>query len=233
MSAATKNGPATNRIKDQAAEAAPPVEQGGFREIVVAPIRPKIVQFHIRGVTPLLVCRWSEKARREMLEKQTGAAKKKKSLKVPEDDYQASLYKSTEGWTGVPASGIKGCIVNACRAIDGLPMTLAKRMIFVRAQGYTKEGQGLVRIIGDHKMHEAMVRIATGVADIRFRGIYEKWEMNLEIEFLEDNISVQNLANLLNISGFVEGLCEHRPGAPKSNTGDNGRFFIVGTDEEK
>jgi hypothetical protein len=204
-----------------AADLAPSQDQ-----VVVARIEPRIIEVEIEGVTPLLVCAWSEKAKQQMLEAQMGKAKKKKEHKNPEECYNAARYVSTEGWDGIPAGGMKGCLVNACRAVDGLPMTLAKRMVFIRAQGYTADGQGLVRIYGDRQMHQGMVRVSNGSADIRFRPIYRKWSAKLEVEFLANVISTEQVCNLIELAGYVEGLCEHRPGAPKNNTGDNGRFRV-------
>lgn len=197
------------------------------QKIIIEPISPQIVCIEVVGITPLIVNAWSHKARTQMLNKQMKKASRGREAKNPEEDYKASLYTSTEGWTGIPAGGVKGALVNSCRAVEGLPMTLAKRMVFVRSQGVTAAGQGLVRIHGEHKMHEAMVRIDNGgTADIRFRAVYSEWSATFEIEFLSSVISAEQIANLVELAGFIEGLCEHRPGAPKNNTGDNGRFQI-------
>lgn len=203
-----------------------PVPTDGMN-IVIPPILNKVMEIEIVGTTPLLVHAWSHKARQQMLDKQMKKAKGAKGAKDPEADYKDSLYVSTEGWTGIPCGGVKGCLVNACRAVDDLPMTIAKRMIFIRAQGRTEGGMELVRIHGKHEMHEAMVRIDNGAStDIRFRAIYPQWSMKLEIEYLSNIISAEMIANLVNLAGFMEGLCEHRPGSPKSNTGNLGRFEI-------
>jgi hypothetical protein len=216
----TRNGQVAapvNRIQDALAST---------EQIVIPRIEPKIVEIEIIGITPLLVCAWSKKAKQQMLDKQMKKATRGKEAKNPQADYLASLYTSTEGWTGIPAGGVKGCMVAACRATD-VAMTMAKRMIFVRAQGKTAEGQDLVRIYGEHQLHEAMVRIDNGgTADIRYRAIYPAWTAKLEIEFLASMISAEQIANLVELAGFVEGLCEHRPGAPKNNTGSMGRFQI-------
>ena len=167
-----------------------------------------------------------------MLEKQMKKPKKALPAKDPQADYLASLYVSTEGWTGIPAGGVKGCLVNTCRLVDGLPMTLAKRLCFVRSQGQTKEGKQLVRVYGEHELHENPVRINNGAGtDIRFRAVYPRWSINLEIEYLKNVISAEQVANLMELAGWGEGLCEWRPGAPKNNTGDHGRFKIK-RDEE-
>lgn len=220
--AKSTDAPATNN--GNLATLAPPPVAG----VLIPPVQPRRIELTIVGLTPLLVCAWSHKAKQQILDKQMKKANKAKEAKDPEADYRASLYVSTEGWTGVPAGGVKGCLVNACRAVDGLPMTLAKRMIFVAAQGQTKAGQQLVRVHGEHKMHEGMVRIDSGgTADIRFRAIYPlPWSIKLEIDFLPNVISAEQVGNLVELAGFCEGLCEWRPGAPKCNTGDFGRFQI-------
>lgn len=218
--AVTKNRmPATNGVH----AAAPTLAS---ETVTITSIEPKIVEIEIVGTSPLIVHNWNEKARKQMLDKQMKKATRGREAKDPEADYKSSLYVSTEGWTGIPACGVKACLVNACRATD-VAMTLGKRMIFIRSQGRTANGQDLVRIYGEHEMHEAMVRIDNGGStDIRFRAIYRQWSAKLEIEFLGGMISAEQVANLVELAGFIEGLCEWRPGAPKNNSGSMGRFQI-------
>ncbi len=218
---ATKTKP-VNRIADLNGTTG---KDGTSESILIAPIVPKIAVFEIVGISPLLVCAWSHKAKEEMLAKQMKKAKRGREAKNPEECYLNSRYISTEGWDGVPAGGIKGCLVNACRATD-VAMTIAKRMIFIHSQGTTKDGQELVKIEGEREMHQGMVRVSNGEPDIRFRAIYREWSMKLEIEFLENMISAEQIGNLIELAGYVEGLCEHRPGSPKNNTGSNGRFRL-------
>jgi len=200
--------------------------------IIIPRIEPKVLTVGIVGITPLVVCCWSEKAQRAILDKQMKKAKRGREAKDPEADYQASRYISTEGWDGVPACGLKGCLVNACRATD-VAMTIGKRMIFVRAQGYSKTGQGLVRIYGTPECWQNPVKIDSGSSmDLRFRARFMKWSAKLEIEFLANMISAEQVLNLLELAGWCEGLCEWRPGAPKNNTGELGRFKIDRPDEE-
>lgn len=194
--------------------------------VIIPKIVPQVLSVEIVGVTPLIVCAWSEKARRQMLEKQMGKSLKKKEPKDPVADYNASRYVSTDGWDGLPAGGIKGCLVAACRMVDGLPMTVAKRMLRIRSQGVTEKGQQLVRIYGEPRMHEGMVRLESGVADVRFRAEYPVWSCKLEIEFLQNVISAEQVCNLLELAGWCEGLCEHRKGSPKNCSGDSGSFQI-------
>jgi hypothetical protein len=204
-------------------------QESEYQGVTIERVKPKILQVKIVGITPLIVSAWSEKARRMMLEKQEKKSNRGRAARNPEEEYRDSLYVSHQGWTGIPAGGVKGCLVNACRAVDGMPMTLAKRILFVASQGTgVKDEKQLVRVYGEHKMHRGMVRLDSGVAMERFRAEYKEWYIDLEIHFLENLISAEQVANLVELAGYIEGLCEHRPGAPKSNTGDSGRFRIEG-----
>jgi hypothetical protein len=205
--------------------------------IVIPPINPQVLEVTVEGVTPLVVCAWSEKAQREMLERQQKKANRGKEARDPEAEYKAALYiakfdangqplEEKDQWTGVPVGGIKASLVNACRAVADLPMTLAQRMVFIRAEGTTEKGQGLVRIHGEHVMYSCPCRLASGVAMMRFRPQYKKWHANLSVEFLSNMVSAEQVANLIELAGYVEGWCEHRPGSPKSHSGDFGRFRI-------
>jgi hypothetical protein len=200
-------------------------------QIVIPEIEVKVIDVPIIGISPLVVNAWSHKAKEQMLAKQMKKATRTKEAKDPEANYEASRYISTDGWDGVPASGLKGCLVNACRLVDGLPMTLAKRILYVMGQGMTKDGQDLVRIHGEPRMHEGMVRLESGVADIRHRAMYEKWSMILPIRFPANTISAEQVCNLVELAGTCEGICEHRPGSPKSCTGTWGMFRIKRADD--
>ena len=71
-----------------------------------------------------------------------------------------------------------------------------------------------------------MVRLATGVADIRFRGeYYAGWEAEFTIQYFKNAISAEQLAQLLSIAGFSCGIGECRP--EKSNSGSFGLFELA------
>ena len=184
------------------------------------------IRVAITGTTPLIVHAWSAKARNMMLRKQTGEPVIKEK-KDPQADYQGAFYTADEGWHGVPAAGFKAALVGACRAVDDLPMTLAKRMCFVLADGRsTAQNIDLVRIHGEPRMREDMVRLESGVADIRFRPEFPEWSAELVIEFNAGIITAEQIVNLCDLAGYCEGVCEWRPSAPKSATGSYGRWTV-------
>ncbi|HSH84366.1 MAG TPA: hypothetical protein VK979_04320 [Guyparkeria sp.] len=187
------------------------------------------------GETRLVLHRWSEKARKEMLDKQMKRASSKKEAKDPEADFRSSLYTSEDGWYGFPASGFKKSAVSACRYIDGLPMTQARGVLRVLHDGADSDGIELVKIWGDGPhMREDMVRLgdAKGTADIRYRGEFREWFAVIRVRYNANVISEEQLLNLFALAGLHVGIGEGRPGAPK-NTMDWGTFRLADAKEMK
>lgn len=186
-------------------------------QVVIQPLKIETVQVPIIGDTELIVHNWSQKAKEMMLAKQMGKAAPKKAPKDPEQDYKDSMYLFADGRHGFPSSGFKAAIVGACRMFESLPMTKAK--IAIRVNGE------MVEIIGEPHMREDMVRLETGVADIRYRAGFWPWRAVLSVTFNSGIISTEQLYNLINAAGFG-GIGEWRPSAPKSASGSFGCFHI-------
>jgi len=189
--------------------------------IEIPKVEIAMVKFRVRGITPLIVSRFSEKAKQMMLEKQMKKASAGKEAKKPEEQYENSLYKFADGKrTGFPAVGFKAAMVRGGKQL-GFTMTDLRGRFHVMAD----EGD-LVEIHGEPHPREDMVRLATGVADIRFRGeYYAGWEAELTIQYFKNAISAEQLAQLLSIAGFSCGIGEWRP--EKSNSGSFGLFELA------
>jgi len=72
-------------------------------------------------------------------------------------------------------------------------------------------------------MREDMVRVGMGSADLRYRLQLNDWLCDLEIRFNADVISLEQIANLINIAGFACGVGEQRP----ERGGNNGTFSVA------
>ena len=187
----------------------------GELQISVPSIDIGKLQVEIEGLSPLICHRWSEKAKKQMLDKQMKKAKKAKEAKDPEAEYKASLYPHPKGGYGFPAIAFKKAMTSACRYVDGVPMTIARGAFFV-------EGE-LIKIEGEPNMREDMVRISMGTADIRYRGEFKEWKADLTLSYNASALSPEQIINLLNIAGFAIGIGEHRP----EKDGPYGRFQVV------
>jgi len=169
------------------------------------------------GDSPLICHAWSKKAKEMMLAKQMKKPATAKVAKDPEQDYQDSLYPHPEGGYGFPAVAFKSAAVSACRALD-------KSITMVQARGAFHVIGELVKIDGDPRPREDMVRIGMGTADIRFRGEFPVWNTTFLVRYNANVLTAEQIINLFNHAGFHVGVGENRP--EKSGNGF-GMFHVA------
>lgn len=187
--------------------------------ISIPQIRVRRLKVTLIGDSPLICHAWSDKAKKQMLDKQMKKAKSAKEAKDPEADYKASLYEHPDGGFGFPCVAFKSAAVGACRFSDGIKMTEARGAFHVDGE--------LAKIDGTPSMREDMVRVGMGTADIRYRGEFKTWKATLTITYNADALSEEQIINLFNIAGFGVGVGEWRP----EKDGSYGRFHVA-TDKE-
>lgn len=189
-------------------------------ELLIPAINLQRMVLRVVGDSPLISHRWSDKAKKMMLDKQMKKANKKKEAKDPKQDFKESLYVHPDGGYGFPSVAFKAAAVAACRFLDGMKMTVARGAFHVDGE--------LVKIEGDEPvMREDMVRLQGGVADIRYRGAFNEWYADLTIAYNADVISPEQVANVFNIAGFGVGVGEWRP----ERNGQYGRFHVAGDED--
>lgn len=181
--------------------------------IAIPKIDVREMEITLVGDSPLICHRWSEKAKKEMLDKQMKKAKTAKIAKDPEADFEASLYPLGDGY-GFPCVAFKSAAVGACRYSDGIKMTEARGAFHVVGE--------LVRIDGVPTIREDMVRVGMGTADIRHRGEFKTWRATLRLQYNASVFSPEQIVNLLNLAGFGVGVGEWRP----EKDGGYGRFHV-------
>lgn len=173
------------------------------------------IRLTLRGTSPLIVHRWSEKAKKQMLEKQMKAATKGKEAKNPQQDYEDSLYVLPDGsGYGFPTIAFKAAAVRAGTYCD-MKMTHLRGAFHINGE--------LAPITGSPRPRDDMVRVGMGTADIRFRGEFPEWTADLDITLNRRAVSVEELVNLFNIAGFAVGVGEWRP----EKDGQYGRFEVA------
>ena len=175
----------------------------------------------IKGLSPLIMHRWSEKARKEMLDKQMKKTVKKEA-KSPEEQYEASVYKMDDGRLGFPADAFKKAMIRGAKQI-GLVMTDARTSFFVHGEYCTRDDRELVPIMGEIQPREDMVRLNGSQADIRFRGQVVTWSADLNISYNSSITSFDQIVNMLHAAGYGVGVGEWRP----EKDGTFGRFEVV------
>lgn len=186
------------------------------------------------GDSPLIVHKWSEKAKKEILDKQMKKAKTKgHDVKDPVRDFIDSVYwlegepeeKTEAGFAraiqngarfGFPSVAFKAAAVAA-----GYRAGVTKNMVSMNA-AFHIDGE-FVEISGVPQMREDMVRVGMGVADIRYRGEFTNWSATFSVRYNASAISLEQLVNLFNLGGFACGVGEWR--AEKGGT--FGMFHVV------
>ena len=204
----------------------------------IRPIQIQKAKIHIVGDTPLIMHAWSEKAKREMLEKQMKVTKTKaRDAKNPVEDFIRSMYWLSPMPEEMTVDAFHQAINAGARF--GFPITAFKQAAISAAyrMGWTKDKmsmRGAFFIDGDENqmleiksdtpiMREDMVKVGMGTADIRYRGEFRNWSADLNISFNENGqYSLEQIINVVNAGGYVCGVGEWRP----ERDGQYGMFHV-------
>ena len=190
--------------------------------IRLSPIRRQTIHVEVEGLTPLIVHKFSEKAKRQMLEDQVKTkTKAKRDPQDPDKEYNAARYILPDGRDGFPAVGFKAAIVGAARFYDGISMIALKQAIYIQGVG----SEQLIPIIGDPQMREDVTRVGQGTANLRYRPEYWPWRVMIPVSFVPTMIDAESVLALVDAAG-MGGVGEWRPTAPKSATGSYGQFRV-------
>ena len=208
--------------------------------IEIKPIEIQKTTIRVVGDTPLIMHAWSEKAKREILDKQMKKTKASaKHAKSPVEDFIRSMY-WLEGFPEeMSEDGFEEAIRNGARF--GFPVTAFKQAAISAAyrMGWTKDKmsmRGAFFIDGDENqmveifsdvpvIREDMVRVGMGTADIRFRGEFRNWHAELTISYNKNGqYSREQIINIINAGGYVCGIGEWRP----ERDGQYGMFHVAG-----
>lgn len=184
------------------------------------------------GDSPLIVHAWSEKAIRAMADKQQKKASAGREAKDPWGDFCGSLYwldkrpeKPTEedveaARFGFPAVAFKAAAVTACTSIGSVTKVAAR-------QAFHVEGE-FVEIKGPPPaMRQDVCRVGMGTADLRYRGEFSPWSVELTVRFNANLMSAAQVVNLFQTAGFAVGVGEWRP----ERDGPYGRFHVAASGE--
>lgn len=215
--------------------------------IEIKPVEIAKAVVRIRGTAPLIMHKWSEKAKKMILDKQTKATKTKgHDLKVPVADFISSAYWLTEEphgnsdeeceaafrqavengarW-GFPVTAIKQATIMAASRNDiDIKTTTLRGCFFIKGEGpdMLAEVKGTIP-----EMREDMVRVGgiSKTADIRHRAQFNGWYMDLEISYnVNGPVTLEQIINLINLGGFTCGIGEWRP----EKDGSYGTYMVEG-----
>lgn len=187
-------------------------------------IERETINVRLTGTAPLIVHRFDEKAKQMMLDAQQTKTRAKKEAKDPVALFEASKYILEDGRDGFPAVAFKAATVRACKLFEGITMIDCKQMI--RVIGYGPDQLVPLILEGPPIMREDTVRVGMGTADLRYRAQYTEWSVDLQIQYVPSQISLDSICSLVDAGG-IGGVGEWRPSSPKGATGSYGTWAVL------
>lgn len=211
----------TNRLAD--------IEADVDEVVAIKPLNFKTATFTLIGTAPYVQHKFGQKAKTSMLQAQMSTAKNAaKKPRNPQEDYEQAQHLTVDGQNGIPAPAFRSAMISACRVV-GFHMTKARLSVFILPDGFdADDGTPLVYFKkGEPHMHEGAVRLATGVASLAFRPMWDAgWELDLRVTWDGDQFTIDDVTNLLHRAGLQVGIGEGRPDSKKSNGVGWGTFEI-------
>jgi len=178
-------------------------------ELHISRIARETLIVPILGITPLIVHRFSEKAKRQMLDAMQGR-KSPKQAKDPEAEYEAGFYRLNDGRPGMIAGAFKDATVGGARFYHAVKMTEIKSFLWFLGE-LGNDGRMMVPIEGEPNMREDVVRVGRGGTDLRYRPQFLQWKTTLTITYPFSSLTRESVLSLVDAGGMGVGVGEWRP----------------------
>lgn len=215
--------------------------------IQIKPLEVSKINITVVGDTPLIMHKWSAKAKKEMLDAQMGKKKgKAKEAKNPVYDFVQSIYwlgdepQITSNMSPEESQEIYNQFMQNNTPRFRFPVTAFKQAALSGAyrMGWSKDKvslrgvffiesdpDGMIEIQSDAPvMREDMVRIGMGTADIRYRGEFRNWSAKMTLSYNKNgNYDLESIINMINAGGYICGVGEWRP----EKDGTYGMFHVL------
>jgi hypothetical protein len=156
------------------------------------------MNFKITGTSPLLMDKFPEEVKKQIEDKQTGKNQTKKKNRDIDKEIEQAVHKTSDGKICYPAVGFKVGLIEATSFVGDkfFSKKLLKGIQIVNAI------EGLVPI--QYKKKDILVRNIQ--SNTKHTPQFHDWECVLSIQFDKNNISAEDLANLINYAGFYYGV---------------------------
>lgn len=199
-------------------------QAGGFQ---LPQLAIQTMSITLVGDSPLIVHAWSAKAIKQMDDKHQKRATAGREAKVPWNDFCESLYWLSEkpeqpteadveaARFGFPSVAFKSAAVTACTSIGDITKVAAR-------QAFHVEGEMAEIKAGPPSMRQDVTRVGMGKPDLRYRGEFMPWNVDLLVKFNANLLSAEQVVNLFETAGFAVGVGEWRP----ERDGPYGRFHV-------
>lgn len=193
------------------------------QKIEVQPIKLGIIKVKVGAIegSTLITHRLTEESVSDFMGREVGETKKKK-LRNYDAEYESCFYYTDNKKPGFPASGFMGALLDACIPLD-IPKTQIKRAVRLLGGIYEIKYKKVNRRVDNPRRSGR-----NSTPDTRHRPEFIEWECELVVQYDTNQISPDQIINLINQAGFSTGIGDWRPGAPKSS-GTHGMFKVLAT----
>jgi hypothetical protein len=187
--------------------------------VSIPPKRTARISFGVRGTSPLIMHKWSDKAIKMIVDKGAGKKTKNRDVRNPEQEAKDATYVTKDGDIGILITALKKSMIGAAHKDLGIEKTLVKKAVFFEC-----EDPGLIVPIEfeETEMRADMVKVGPGSADIRYRPEFRGWSAKVTAIIDLDLLQPKDVLTLVDRAGFGQGLCEWRP----EKGGEYGRYEI-------
>lgn len=207
------------------------------KSLEVKPLKTQTIMVTIEGDSDLILNKMSDSSVEEIKDSQTGKTGKKtkeainmyqrlvegihwmdgKEKDFTEDGWHNALKNNRVGYD---ASGIKKGICDAAvRVLGETKSTITNANIQV-----IPEKANLVPIeFKSVGYDESIITNWKGNAFLTYRNVFSGWSSKFKIQFMPDNISIEQVVELVQAMGFAGGIGAHRVGL---KGGTNGQFHV-------
>lgn len=197
-------------------------------QIEIAPIQMGRLVCHVVGDTPMIMHRFSKKAREQLLfpKGRANAAEKAENLKHdPLTEYRECIYRnrsdSEPTAVHLPADAFSKAIAAAALDLPGASKSQILRLVSISSTQ--------INVFGVPRMTMDMVRSSdmAKTPDVRTRAIFPEWATSIEVQFVSTLLKEGQIVNLLAAAGMIVGIGDWRP----QKGGAYGKFRIVSEDD--
>jgi hypothetical protein len=154
----------------------------------------------------------------DFTKRETGE-KDKKKLRNFDKEYELCFYYTSNKKHGVPVSAFTSAILDSCVALN-IQKTTVKRAIRLLGDIAEIKYKKINRRIDNPRRSGR-----NSTPDVRHRPEFIDWNVELIIQYDEDQVTPEQIINLINAAGFTSGIGDWRPSAPKS-CGTHGMFRV-------
>lgn len=186
--------------------------------VKLKPINTRQMRCVIKGTSPLIQHKWSEKALIMMREKGSGKKTKDREARNPEAESEAATYRDSSGNYAIPVLALKSAIISAAHKDIGIEKTLVRKALFIKSN----PDMMLPMQCSEPVTREDSVRVGQGSADLRYRPQFDDWSVEFTVEIDADLLQPADVVNLIDRAGFGVGIGEWRP----EKGGEYGRFQV-------